>query len=85
VSHVTQGLVAFAVTVGIFLLVWLGARAIGYARKGFPGAAVIGWALLFLGFGIPPPPPPQQQIEDADRERGARERSGSGTSPDHPR
>jgi hypothetical protein len=55
---------------------WFGARAMRNVRK---GAAVGGWVLLFLGFGIPPPPTPQQQVEDMNRERGSKERSGSDT------
>jgi len=78
-SHVTRALIAAAATLSLCAAAFLGGRAVRYARKGVPGAAVIGWALLFLGFGIPPPPAPQQQLEDVDRERGARERSGSGT------
>jgi len=79
---VTRALIAGAITASLVAAIFLGARAVGRARRGFPGAAVIGWALLFLGFGIPPPPPPQQQIEDTNRERGAAERGGSGTLPD---
>lgn len=80
----TRGLIAFVLTLGACALIFLGVHAVGRARKGFPGAAVIGWALLFLGFGIPPPPPPQQHVEDTNRERGARERRGSDTLPEPP-
>ena len=61
--------------------VWVCTRAMRNARKGHPGAAAAGWALLFLGFGIPPPPTPQQQTEDLNREQGSKERSGDGTLP----
>lgn len=57
-------------------IAWLGARALRNARKGSHGAAAIGWALLFLGFGMAPPPTPQQQVEDMNRER-QKERGGS--------
>ena len=69
---VTTAVVA-AAAIGI---AGLGARAMRGARKGSHGAAAIGWALLFLGFGIPPPPTPQQQVEDMNRE-GQKDRSGS--------
>ena len=62
-------------------IAWIGTRAMRNARK---GAAVAGWALLFLGFGIPPPPTPQQQVEDMNRERGSRERSGTDALDDDP-
>ena len=55
---------------------WFGTRAMRYARKGSQGAAAIGWALLFFGFGMPPPPTPQQQVEDSNRER-KNERAGN--------
>jgi hypothetical protein len=80
-SHLSRAAVAAGITLCVLAAVFLGVRAVSGARKGLPGAAVIGWALLYLGFGFPPPPPPQQHAEDTDRERAARERGGSDTGP----
>jgi hypothetical protein len=67
-----------AVAVGI---AWIGTRAMRNARKGSHGAAAIGWALLFFGFGMAPPPTPQQQVEDTNRVR-KNERTGNDTLDD---
>jgi hypothetical protein len=74
---VTTVIVAAVVT-GV---VWIGARAMRNARKGSHGAAAIGWALLFFGFGMAPPPTPQQQVDDMNRER-KNERTGNDTLED---
>jgi hypothetical protein len=74
---VTTVIVA-AVVIGV---VWIGARAMRNARKGSHGAAAIGWALLFFGFGMAPPPTPQQQVDDMNRER-KNERTGNDTLED---
>ena len=60
---------------------WIGTRAMRNARKGSHGAAAIGWALLFFGFGMAPPPTPQQQVEDMNRVR-KNERTGNDTLDD---
>jgi hypothetical protein len=71
-----------AVAIGVG---WIGTRAMRNARKGSHGAAAIGWALLFFGFGMAPPPTPQQTVEDMNRER-KNERTGSDPldDDDHP-
>src|SRR5262249_31319219 len=74
---VTTAAVAAVVT-GV---VWIGSRAMRNARKGSHGAAAIGWALLFFGFGMAPPPTPQQQVEDTNRVR-KNERTGNDTLDD---
>ena len=60
---------------------WIGTRAMRNARKGSHGAAAIGWALLFFGFGMAPPPTPQQQVEDSNRVR-KNEKTGNDTLDD---
>jgi hypothetical protein len=75
---VVTATIAVTTVIGV---AWLGARALRNLRK---GAAVGGWVLLFLGFGIPPPPTPQQQVEDMNRERGSKQRTGTDTLDDDP-
>lgn len=73
-------------TVGVAILLWftilVAVRAIGWARKGSPAAAVIGWALLLLGAGISPQPPPQEQVEEANRQKKIKKDSESGDPND---
>jgi len=69
------------VVVAVIGIVWIGTRAMRNARKGSHGAAAIGWALLFFGFGMAPPPTPQQQVEDMNRER-KNQRVGNDTLED---
>ena len=72
----------FLVTIGTASVVWfiifLGARAVGWARKGSPAAAFIGWALLLLSAGMNPQRPPQEQVEDANRQKKIKKDSQSG-------
>ncbi len=70
--------VAAVVVIGVG---WIGTRAMRNARKGSHGAAAIGWALLFFGFGMAPPPTPQQTVEDMNRER-KNERTGNDSLDD---
>jgi hypothetical protein len=82
VTHVVRIIVTtIVVAAGVLCVVWIGARAMRNARKGSHGAAAIGWALLFFGFGMAPPPTPQQTIEDTNRER-KNERAGNDTLDD---
>jgi hypothetical protein len=71
-----------AVTAAVAALLWLiiagAARATRWARKGSPGAAFIGWALLLLGSGMNPQPPPQEQVETANRQKKIKKQSESG-------
>jgi hypothetical protein len=71
-----------AVTAAVAALLWFiaagCARAIRWARKGSPGAAFIGWALLFFGAGMNPQPPPQEQVEEANRQKRIKKESESG-------
>jgi hypothetical protein len=71
-----------AVTAAIAALLWLigagSVRAIRWARKGSPGAAFIGWALLFFGAGMNPQPPPQEQVEEANRQKRIKKDAESG-------
>jgi hypothetical protein len=71
-----------SVTVAVAALLWLivaaSVRAVRWARKGSPGAAFIGWALLFLGAGMNPQPPPQEQVEEANRQKRIKKDSESG-------
>lgn len=73
-------------TIGIAIVVWLiilgGMRAVGWARKGSPAAAFIGWALLLLSAGMNPQPPPQEQVEEANRQKKIKKDSESGDPRD---
>lgn len=73
-------------TVGIALVIWLlillGTRAVGWARKGSPAAAFIGWALLLLSAGMNPQPPPQEQVEQANRQKKIKKDAESGDTKD---
>ncbi len=73
-------------TVGVAVLLWLlvsaAMRAVGWARKGSPAAAFIGWALLLLGAGMNPQPPPQEQVEEANRPKRIKKNSESGDPKD---
>jgi hypothetical protein len=53
----------------ITLLIVIAVLAIRWARKGSPGAAFAGWALLLLSAGMNPQHPPQEQVEEATRRR----------------
>ena len=81
--EVTRYLLA---TVGVSILIWLivsaAMRAVGWARKGSPAAAFIGWALLLLGAGMNPKPPPQEQVQVANRQRKIKKGSESGDPKD---
>lgn len=74
-------IIAIVIATMVVGVVWIGARAMRNARKGSHGAAAIGWALLFFGFGMAPPPTPQQQVEDTNRER-KNERTGNDSLDD---
>jgi hypothetical protein len=78
---IVTSVLAAAVVIGV---AWIGARAMRNARQGSHGAAAIGWALLFFGFGMAPPPTPQQQVEDMNRER-KNERTGNDAFDDDDR
>lgn len=81
-NSVVRAVVTLIVVAAVVLGVgWIGARAMRNARKGSHGAAAIGWALLFFGFGMPPPPTPQQTVEDMNRAR-KNERTGNDTLDD---
>lgn len=73
--------ITIIVAAAVLGVAWVGARAMRNARKGSHGAAAIGWALLFFGFGMAPPPTPQQQVEDKNRE-SKNERTGNDTLDD---
>jgi FtsH-binding integral membrane protein len=66
------------VAVAICAFVALCVAATRWARRGSPGAAFAGWALLLLGSGMNPQPPPQEQVEQANRERKIRKDAESG-------
>jgi hypothetical protein len=71
-----------AVTAAMAALLWLivtsSVRAVRWARKGSPGAAFIGWALLLFGAGMNPQPPPQEQVEEANRHKRIKKQAESG-------
>jgi hypothetical protein len=71
----TVGIASF-----VCFLVLVGTRAVGWARKGSPAAAFIGWALLLLSAGMNPQPPPQEQVEEANRQKKIKKDSESGDS-----
>jgi hypothetical protein len=62
----------------ITMLIVIAALAIRWARKGPPGAAFAGWALLLLSAGMNPQPPPQEQVEEATRRRKIKKDAESG-------
>lgn len=68
----------------LWLLITFSARSVRWARKGSPGAAFIGWALLLLGSGMNPQPPPQEQVEQANRQRKIKKEAQSGDPGDDP-
>jgi hypothetical protein len=74
------------VTIGIAIVIWLlvlvAVRAVGWARKGSPAAAFIGWALLMLSAGMNPQPPPQEQVEEANRQKRVKKDPESGDPKD---
>jgi hypothetical protein len=59
----TSVLLVLGSAVTTFAVVWLGLTLTRRARRGVPGVASFGWALLFLTSGRMPPPPPESQIE----------------------
>lgn len=71
-------LATVVIAVAAYLLVYAGARAVGWARKGSPAAAFIGWSLLLLSAGMNPKPPPQEQVEEANRQKKIKKDSESG-------
>ncbi len=71
-------LIAVAIGAMVGLLIAAAARCVRWARKGSPGAALIGWALLFLGAGMNPQPPPQEQVEEANRQKRLKQDDESG-------
>jgi hypothetical protein len=66
----------------IFALIWVFVLAIRGARKSSRRAAVLGWALQFLGVGMNPLPPPQEQIEEANRQNRVRKAAEAGDPED---
>jgi hypothetical protein len=62
----------------LWLIIAIAVRATSRARKGSPGAALIGWALLFLSAGFNPQPPPQEQVEEANRQKRIKKEAESG-------
>jgi hypothetical protein len=62
----------------ITMLIVIAALAIRWARKGSPGAAFAGWALLLLSAGMNPQPPPQEHVEEATRRRKIKKDAESG-------
>jgi hypothetical protein len=59
----TQGFIILGSAVATFVIVFLAFALMRRARRGVPGVASFGWALLFLTSGRMPPPPPASQIE----------------------
>jgi hypothetical protein len=62
--------------VGIFVL------ALRWARRSSRRAALMGWALQFLGAGMNPVPPPQVQIEEVNRQARLKKDAESGDPKD---
>jgi hypothetical protein len=58
-------IIVLIVMLGIFGFFVLATR---WARKSSKRAALLGWALQFLGAGMDPVPPPQVQLEEANRQ-----------------
>jgi hypothetical protein len=58
--------------------VGISAVAIRWARRSSRRAALLGWALQFLGAGMNPVPPPQVQIEEVNRQARLRKEADSG-------
>jgi hypothetical protein len=71
--------VLIAAVIGLFVLIL--ARGVRWARKRSTAAAVLGWALLFLGAGMNPQPPPQEQVEEANRQKRIKKDAESGDDP----
>jgi hypothetical protein len=79
---ITYLLASVGIASVVWLIIFLGMRAVGWARKGSPAAAFIGWALLLLSAGMNPQPPPQEQVEDANRQKKIKKDSESGDPKD---
>jgi hypothetical protein len=68
-------LIVLLATAAVFVILWVGARALRTAKRSSTGVGAVGWALLFLTSGRMPPPPPASQIEVDIAGKKAREAS----------
>jgi hypothetical protein len=60
-----------------FVVVWLAARLIRWAKQGSKGASLLGWSMGLPAAGVNPIPPPQERIEEVTRDIQGRKNSDS--------